>query len=116
MLGGVQPLDPNIDVNAVADAGLHDMVAKLIERIEGSSYQTLEALATAVAQLVTMEYGQPIVTVVVEKPNAIASIDAAIIQITRSRTFFEKQGLLESQAPLTKLYMTALPSFSRWPC
>ncbi|RMZ76048.1 hypothetical protein DV737_g4995, partial [Chaetothyriales sp. CBS 132003] len=85
-----QPLDPNIDVTAVSDGGLHDMVAKLVERVEGSSYLTLEALATAVAQLVTVEYGQPIVTVSVEKPNAIATIGASVIQITRARPFFEE--------------------------
>ncbi|RMZ81860.1 hypothetical protein DV738_g1992, partial [Chaetothyriales sp. CBS 135597] len=87
-LGADQPLDPSIDVTAVSDAGLHDMVAKLVDRVEGSSYLTLEALATAVAQLVTVEHGHDVVTVTVEKPNAIATIGASVIQITRPRSFF----------------------------
>ena len=100
VLGGVQILESNIDANAVADAGLHDMVSHLIKRVEGSSYQTpWEALATAVAQVVTMDYGQPVVTVVVEKPNAIASIDAAVIQITRSRIFFENKDFWKVKRP-----------------
>ena len=99
VLGGVQHLDEDIQVADIASGELHEMVSKLIDRIEGSSYQTLEALATAVAQLVTMDYGQPIVTVVVEKPNAIASIDAAIIQVTRSRGFFENKDFWKVKRP-----------------
>ncbi|RMZ92126.1 hypothetical protein DV736_g606, partial [Chaetothyriales sp. CBS 134916] len=89
-LSADRSLDSNIDVTAVSDGSLHEMVAKLVERVEGSSYLTLEALATAVCQFVTVEYGQPIVTVTVEKPNAIATIAASVIQITRSRPFFEE--------------------------
>ncbi|RMD40102.1 hypothetical protein DV735_g5023, partial [Chaetothyriales sp. CBS 134920] len=88
-LSANQVLDPSIDVTAVSDAELHDMVAKLVDRVEGSSYLTLEALATAVAQLVTVEHGHSTVSVTVEKPNAIATIGASVIQITRSRSFFE---------------------------
>ena len=99
VLGGVQNLDPGIDGDAVTDGSLHNMVNSIIERVEGSAYQTLEALATAVAQLVTMDYGQPIVTVSVEKPNAIACIDAAVIQITRTRKFFENKDFWKVKRP-----------------
>ena len=99
VLGGTQVLDPLIDANAVADAGIHEMVSDVISRVEGSSYQTLEALATAVAQVATMDHGQPIVTVSVEKPSAIASIGTAAIQITRSRPFFENKDFWKVKRP-----------------
>jgi dihydroneopterin aldolase len=69
------------------------------QRVEGSSYQTLEALATAVAQVITMDHGQPIVTVLVEKPSAIATIETAAIQITRSRAFFENKDFWKVKRP-----------------
>ena len=99
VLGGTQALDPSIDANAVADAGVHELVSDVIGRVEGSSYQTLEALATAVAQVATMDHGQPIVTVSVEKPSAIASIGTAAIQITRSRPFFENKDFWKVKRP-----------------
>ena len=99
VLGGTQALDPSIDANAVADAGVHEMMSDVISRVEGSSYQTLEALATAVAQVATMDHGQPIVTVSVEKPSAIASIGTAAIQITRSRPFFENKDFWKVKRP-----------------
>ena len=99
VLGGIQALDPGIDVQAVADAGLHEMVKDVVERVEGSSYQTLEALTTAVAQVVIMDHGQPIVTVSAEKPNAIAPIGTAAVQITRSRPFFENKDFWKVKRP-----------------
>ena len=67
----------------------NEVTAGVVSRVEGSAYQTLEALASAVAQTVTMEFAIGEVTVRAEKPNAIASIDAAGIQLRRTRSFFE---------------------------
>ncbi|KAL9107509.1 MAG: hypothetical protein Q9227_007611 [Pyrenula ochraceoflavens] len=66
-----------------------EMVKTVAERIEVSAYQTVEALATFVAQIVTMQYMIPEVTVKVEKPFAIMSIDCPVIEITRTRDFFQ---------------------------
>lgn len=71
----------------------------MFQRIEGSAYQTVEALGTAVAQVVTMDHNQPIVTVLVEKPSAIATIDTAAIQLTRARTFFENKDFWKVKRP-----------------
>ena len=46
-----------------------------------------------------MEHRQPIVTVLVEKPSAIATIEAAAIQITRSRAFFENKDFWKVKRP-----------------
>ena len=59
--------------------------------MEGSAYQTVEALATAIAQTVTIDYDIEAVTVRVEKPSAIASIDAAGVQLRRTASFFRKK-------------------------
>ena len=80
-------------------AGLHDMTQTVWERVEGSSYYTLEALATAVAQIVTVSYGHTFVIVRIEKPSAIATIEAPAIEITRSKTFFENKDFWKVKRP-----------------
>ncbi|ETN47033.1 dihydroneopterin aldolase [Cyphellophora europaea CBS 101466] len=98
ILGG-QPLEGGVDRNELADPGLQEMCKSLVERVEGSSYQTVEALGTAVAQVVTMDHNQPIVTVLIEKPSAIATIETAAIQLTRSRAFFENKDFWKVKRP-----------------
>jgi dihydroneopterin aldolase len=57
-----------------------------------STYQTVEALASRVAELVlTGDYKLDEVTVTVEKPSALAFVERAGVEITRSRAFFEKE-------------------------
>lgn len=80
-------------------AALHDMVHEVWERVEGSTYHTIEALATAVAQIVTMNYGHTVAKVRVEKPSAIATIEAAAVEITRSKTFFENKDFWKVKLP-----------------
>lgn len=67
--------------------------------MEGSSYLTVESLATAVAQIVTMGYGYTMVKIRVEKPSAIATIEAAAVEITRSRSFFENKDFWKVKLP-----------------
>jgi dihydroneopterin aldolase len=56
--------------------------------VENTSYQTVEALATFIARIATMEFGNDTVTVLVEKPSALAFVERAGVQLTRSRSFF----------------------------
>lgn len=57
--------------------------------MEGTSFQTVEALATFVAHIVTVEFANERVTVTVEKPNALAFVDRSGVEITRSQAFFK---------------------------
>lgn len=70
-----------------------------LQRVEGSSYHTLEALASAVAQIVTLNYGHTVAKVRVEKPSAIATIEVAAVEITRSKTFFENKDFWKVKKP-----------------
>ena len=49
----------------------------------------MEALATFVARIVTVEFGNERVTVRVEKPSALAFVEGSGVEITRSQAFFE---------------------------
>ena len=72
---------------------------ELLQRVEGSAYQTVEALATAIAQTVTINHNVGAVTVRVEKPNAIASIDAAGVQLRRTASFFRNKDVWAVKLP-----------------
>ncbi|EXJ86717.1 hypothetical protein A1O3_03670 [Capronia epimyces CBS 606.96] len=78
---------------------LHDMVREIVEKVDGSAYHTLEALATAVAQIVTINYGHKAVKIRIEKPSAIATIEAAAVEITRTKTFFENKDFWKVKRP-----------------
>lgn len=67
--------------------------------MDGSTYHTVEALATAVAQIVTMNYGHTVAKVTIEKPSAIATISSAGVEITRSKTFFENKDFWKVKVP-----------------
>jgi FolB domain-containing protein len=88
----------NMSTSSATD--IHDMVQEVQNRVEqGSSYQTIEALATAVAQIVTMSYGYTLAKIRIDKPSAIATIEAAAVEITRSRTFFENKDFWKVKLP-----------------
>jgi FolB domain-containing protein len=98
----VPMFDPAVGVGTLEDhytAALHDMVQTVWERVEGSSYHTLEALATAVAQIVTVNYGHTAAKVRIDKPSAIATIEAPAVEITRSKTFFENKDFWKVKLP-----------------
>ena len=57
--------------------------------MEGTAFQTVEALATFIARIVTMEFGNERVTVKVDKPSAMAFVERSGVEVTRSLAFFE---------------------------
>ncbi|KIW97731.1 dihydroneopterin aldolase [Cladophialophora bantiana CBS 173.52] len=94
--------DPALGVGALEEhytAALHDMVQTVCERVAGSAYHTIESLATAVAQIVTVNYGHTVAKVRIEKPNAITPIEAAAVEITRSKSFFETRDFWKVKLP-----------------
>lgn len=78
-----------------------DIVSYLHQRITGSSFLTVEALATFIARLVVMKYGLQEVTVGVEKPYAIAAVEGAGVKITRNLAFFAEKGIWEQEGAMT---------------
>jgi len=68
------------------------MTKTVAERVEATSYQTVEALATFIARIATVEFGNDNVTVTVEKPSALAFVEGAGVEITRSKAFFAHRG------------------------
>lgn len=88
-----------VDYMRTPDTGYFDCVKEVVERVDGSAYQTVEALATAVAQVVTMNYGLESATVRVEKPSAIATIETAAVQLTRTKGFFENRDFWKVKLP-----------------
>jgi dihydroneopterin aldolase len=52
-----------------------------------------------VAQIVTLNYGHTVAKVRVEKPSAIATIEVAAVEITRSKTFFENKDFWKVKKP-----------------
>lgn len=75
------------------------LIDELLQRVEGSAYQTVEALATAIAQTITINHNVGAVTVRVEKPSAIASIDAAGVQLRRTASFFQNNDFWGTKLP-----------------
>ncbi|PLB46577.1 dihydroneopterin aldolase domain protein [Aspergillus steynii IBT 23096] len=65
------------------------MVRELAERVENTSFGSVEALASFIARICTMDFGNEEVTVLVEKPNALAFVGGSGLEITRSRAFFQ---------------------------
>ncbi|KAL4778112.1 hypothetical protein BJX76DRAFT_162713 [Aspergillus varians] len=68
------------------------MTRTVAERVEETSFQTVEALATFVARIVTVEYANERVTVRVEKPSALAFVETSGVEVTRSQAFFERSA------------------------
>ncbi|KAL4810411.1 dihydroneopterin aldolase domain protein [Aspergillus unguis] len=66
------------------------MTRAVAERVEETSFQTVEALATFVARIVTVDFANERVTVRVEKPSALAFVEASGVEVTRSQAFFER--------------------------
>lgn len=63
------------------------------QRVEGSSYQTVEALATVLCRDVAVGWDIPEVGIEVEKPYAIPSIGAAGVCIRRRKSFFARTDI-----------------------
>ncbi|KAJ5888123.1 hypothetical protein N7495_008164 [Penicillium taxi] len=59
------------------------------EKVEETSFQTVESLATFIAHIVTVDFGNERVTVLVEKPSALPFVQRSGVEITRTREFFD---------------------------
>lgn len=68
--------------------------------MEATSYQTVEALATFIARIVTVDFGNQAVTVLVEKPSAMAFVERAGVEISRSHAFFAQQDYMRRKEGL----------------
>ncbi|KAJ5390704.1 uncharacterized protein N7496_001772 [Penicillium cataractarum] len=63
------------------------------EKVDETTFQTVEALATFIARIVTVEFGNERVTVRVEKPSALAFVERSGVEITRSQAFFKNHDV-----------------------
>ncbi|KAJ5683898.1 uncharacterized protein N7477_000243 [Penicillium maclennaniae] len=66
------------------------MTRAVAEKVDETTFLSVEALATFVARIVTMDFGNERVTVRVEKPSALAFVQRSGVEITRSQAFFQK--------------------------
>lgn len=56
--------------------------------MEKTTFQSVEALVTYIAHIVTVQFGNQQVTVRAEKPSALAFVEGTGVEVTRSREFF----------------------------
>lgn len=88
MQADIRPSGESDDITQTVN---YRTVAKsIINMVEGSSYYTVEKLATEVARLILMEHEVFEVTVAVEKPGALRFARSVGVTITRSRKDFIK--------------------------
>ncbi|KAJ5287519.1 hypothetical protein N7478_003205 [Penicillium angulare] len=71
------------------------MTRAVAEKVDETTFQTVEALATFIARIVTVDFGNERVTVLVEKPSAIAFVQRSGVEITRSQAFFESHEVAQ---------------------
>ena len=70
-----------------------------VQQVERSTFQTVEALATIIARTVTVDFDISHVLVEVEKPYAIAAIEAAGVRIFRGKRFFTETDFWQVRQP-----------------
>ncbi|PLB44416.1 tetrahydrobiopterin biosynthesis enzymes-like protein [Aspergillus steynii IBT 23096] len=68
-----------------------EMTRVVAEEVDQTAFQSVEALVTFVARIVTVRFGNDVVTVRVEKPNALAFAEGTGVEVTRSRSFFTEE-------------------------
>ena len=56
--------------------------------MDSSTFQTVEALATFIAKIATVDFDLKTITVRVEKPSAQPFVEYSGVEITRSASFF----------------------------
>lgn len=67
----------------------HEIVRHVTQRVESSSFQTLEALAAVIAKAAFTLTGFDTVTVSVQKPSALTFVAGAGVEFTRTRAQLE---------------------------
>ncbi|KAE8390188.1 tetrahydrobiopterin biosynthesis enzymes-like protein [Aspergillus alliaceus] len=65
-----------------------EMTRIVAEEVDKTTFQSVEALVTLIARIVTVDFGNELVTVRAEKPNALAFSEGTGVEVTRSRSFF----------------------------
>jgi dihydroneopterin aldolase len=75
-------------INCYQLSPFRDLTLRL-QKVDETTFQTVEALATFVARIVTVDFGNERVTVRVEKPSALAFVQRSGVEITRSQAFFK---------------------------
>ncbi|KAK5095185.1 hypothetical protein LTR24_003152 [Lithohypha guttulata] len=88
-----------VDMEPSPGLAYQDMVKEVVERVEGSSYETIEALATAIAQTVTMGHGFDNARIDIEKPAGLAGFGSSGVAIGRSRSYFENKDFWKVKRP-----------------
>lgn len=71
----------------------------VITHVEASQYNTLEALATAIARVAVVEGGAPRVQVTVHKPGALRFTDDVMVVIERTAADFSANDLTPAPSP-----------------
>lgn len=80
---------PTAATDDIADGWNYRTAAKaVIALVEASSYRTVEALATAIAQILVTRYHAPYARVGVRKPGALRFADSAGVIIERTPADF----------------------------
>lgn len=92
MLAGVS-MDPSPTL------AYQNVANDVVERVSGSSYETIEALATAIAQVATMTHGFENAKVTIEKPGGVSGMGASGVVISRTRSFFENKDFWKVKRP-----------------
>lgn len=87
------PARSQASATSVAVDRYHNIIETVVKRVEGSSYQTVEALATVLCRDVAVGWDIPEVGIEVEKPYAIPSIGAAGVCIRRRKSFFARTDI-----------------------
>ncbi|KAI8847860.1 Dihydropteroate synthase-like protein [Chytridium lagenaria] len=73
-------------------------IARMVtEKVEASSYKTVEALITTIAKILIIECHAPKVTVQVRKPSALVFADSAGLEIVRDRNSFRNELRLREE-------------------
>ena len=65
---------------------------RVMHHLDRSSYKTVEALATAIARICTVDCGVGMVRVSVRKPSALVFAEAACVEMTRTADDFVKSA------------------------
>jgi dihydroneopterin aldolase/2-amino-4-hydroxy-6-hydroxymethyldihydropteridine diphosphokinase/dihydropteroate synthase len=80
---------PSVDV-VTRPQNYRTIVRSITKYVEGSSYKTVESLATSIAKVAIGENRVERIRVRVDKPSAIMFADAAGVEVDRDRDFFER--------------------------
>jgi dihydroneopterin aldolase len=64
------------------------LTGTLFKEVYKTTFKSVEALVVFIARIVTVDFGNELVTVRAEKPNALAFAEGTGVEITRSREFF----------------------------